>query len=120
MCVREREGKKNIAFRAVFIHHEWMKSPHFLFLSLFSFFISNLRQFSTNAQRNENLFLNFSIISEIIIIFAYLCLYVGGEDLRKWWDITVFWKFDTIFCRKIEFLELNEFEEKFERWMKIN
>lgn len=35
-------------------------------------------------------------------------------------DITIFWKFDTIFCRKIEFLELNEFEEKFEHWMKIN
>lgn len=60
--------------------------------STFSLSFFYLRQFSMNAQRNENLFLNFSIISEtIIIIFAYSYLYVGGEDLRKWWNILKIW-----------------------------
>lgn len=90
---KERERKKkNIAFRAVFIHHEWMKSPHFLSLFSFFFLISNLRQFSTNDRRNENLFLNFSIMREtIIIIFAYL--HVGGRfaKMMGYYSILKIW-----------------------------
>lgn len=61
-------------------------------ISLFFFFlISNLRQFSTNDRRNENLFLNFSIMREtIIIIFAYL--HVGGRFAKMgYYSILKIW-----------------------------